>query len=161
VNPADPFERETRCLGHLKSEEEYLRRVIREFATLGVDAAASQERLNTIKDFRQSVAALLEERGYDANVAVPHFRECLRSLGEERTYGLYIVLSQTAHATHSATWLYRSGGLGAQRLDGEFVKADAWTPPLNICRFAFKTSALILLGQLGADVAKLVSVIGQ
>jgi hypothetical protein len=144
VNAADPFERETRWLAHLKTEEEHLSREIRLLGALEIasqerlateaskwQAVTFQEHLNSIKDFRQGVASELEARGYDANVAVPHFRECLRSLGEERTYGLYMHLSQIAHATHAGTRLYRRG-LGTKRISGEFVDAEDWNLPLDI-----------------------------
>ena len=164
VNATDPFERETCWLAHLKTEEEHLSRQVRLLATLEIPskerlAIASQEQLSSIKDFRQGVASMLEARGYRANVAVPHFRECLRTLGEERTYGLYMHLSQIAHATHAGTRLYRRN-LGTKRRSGEFVEADDWDTPLGICRFAFKCPSLIFLRQHGADVEKLVDAIG-
>jgi hypothetical protein len=127
VQPADPFEREARWIGHFKSEEKYLRGLIRERAALGVDATSTEERLQSVTRFRQDVASLLKARGYNKiDIEVPNFRECLRSIGEERAYLLYMTFSQIAHATHSATWLYRSGGLGIAKTDGEFVKADDW-----------------------------------
>jgi hypothetical protein len=160
VQPADPFEREARWIGHFKSEEKYLRGLIRERAALGVDATSTEERLQSVTRFRQDVASLLKARGYNKiDIEVPNFRECLRSIGEERAYLLYMTFSQIAHATHSATWLYRSGGLGIAKTDGEFVKADDWNTPLNICLFAFRTPSLIVLRQLGADVAQLSALI--
>lgn len=160
VHPRDPFERETRWLAHLRTEEKHLRGLIREGTALGFDVTATQKQLHSITDVRQGVGSLLEARGFDTNVEVPHFRECLRSIGEERTYFVYMTFSQTTHATHSATWLYRSGGLGTKKILGEVVKAGDWDLPLAICRFAFKCPALILLKQLGADVSNLLAVVG-
>jgi hypothetical protein len=163
ANAADPFERETRWLAHLKTEEEHLSRVIRVLGALGASTEIidrQEQRLKSINDFRQGVASQLEARGYDTNVAVPHFRECLRSLGEERTYVLFMQLSQIAHATHASTWFYRSGGVGTKAIGGEFVDADDWNLPLNICLFVFKIPSLLLLRQLGADVEKLATLIG-
>jgi hypothetical protein len=156
--PADPFERETHWLAHLKSEESYLEREIKEWNALGLDAQAQQHDLNSFKEFQDGVGALLKTRGYNTDMVVPNFRDCLRLLGEERTYGLYTLLCQTAHSTHYGTRHYRSG-LGTKQVIGEFVKPSDWGLPLGLCRFAFKTPAITILKQLGADVGKLVELI--
>jgi hypothetical protein len=160
VDAADPFERERRWLAHYTTEEDYLRRQIRELESLNADTSASKNRLDTLTTFREEVASALAARGYGPPAAVPNFRELLRSIGEERTYGLYMMLSQTAHASHSSTWLYRSGGVGTEKKDGEFVSPDQWNVPLALCRFAFKKPAVIVLSRLGADTARLMNVIG-
>jgi hypothetical protein len=116
-----------------------------------------QKQLSSIKSFREAVASLLEARGYSANIAVPHLRDCLRSLGEERLYFAYMKFSQIAHATHPGTGLYRSG-LGTKKIQGEFVNADDWNFPVDICVFAFKIPGLRILRQLGADVARLAEI---
>jgi len=135
VQPGDPFDREPRWLAHLAGEEEYLRRQLRDLGLLGADGSELQGRLTTLTAFRRDAGSLIAERGYATDSAIPNFRECLRLLGEERMYLLYSLLSQTAHATHSVTWRYRSGGLGTQKVEGEFIEADQWDLPLNICRF--------------------------
>jgi hypothetical protein len=78
VNVADPFERETRWLAHLKTEEEYLRRIIRELVLIGADPTLNQNRLSSIQNFRQAVSTALEERGYDTTLSMPNFREVVR-----------------------------------------------------------------------------------
>ena len=81
MDPADLFERESRWLAHLKTEEDTLSRAIRLGTSHGIDTADWQKQLSSIKSFREAVASLLEARGYSANIAVPHLRDCLRSLG--------------------------------------------------------------------------------
>jgi hypothetical protein len=130
VYPKDPFEREARWAAHLTTEEKYLRGLIREHSALKLDVTATQKQLHSLTDFRERITSLLQAHGY-SNVEVPHFRECLRSIGEERVYFLYMKLSQVAHATHSATWLYRSGGLGTAKVIGEVVTADVGSKPLK------------------------------
>jgi hypothetical protein len=157
MDPADLFERESRWLAHLKTEEDTLSRAIRLGTSHGIDMADWQKQLSSIKSFREAVASLLEARGYSANIAVPHLRDCLRSLGEERLYFAYMKFSQIAHATHPGTGLYRSG-LGTKKIQGEFVNADDWNFPVDICVFAFKIPGLRILRQLGADVARLAEI---
>jgi hypothetical protein len=159
VDAADPFEREKRWLAHLEGEEDYLRRKIRELEAFDMDSSSSRKWLDSLEQFRRSVTSLLMARGYTTDAAVPNFRDCLRSLGEERTYGLYMKLSQMTHATHSSTWLYRSGGVGTAKVEGEFVSAEEWDLSLAICRFAFKTPARIVLCRLGADATGLIQLV--
>lgn len=46
------------------------------------------------------------------------------------------------------------GGLGTERLDGEFIKAEDWNTPLAVCRFAFKTPGPLVLKQLGTSLSQ-------
>jgi hypothetical protein len=160
INADDPFERETRWLAHYRLEESYLSLAIRERESLGADASDSHARLQSLKEFSGEVAKLLAARGYVTDSKIPKLPQLLRSLGEERTYILYRLMSQTAHATHASTWLYRSGGVGTQKIEGEFVSPDAWNLPLDICRFVFRTPAIIVLTRLGADTAELLKAVG-
>jgi Family of unknown function (DUF5677) len=160
VQPRDPFEREGRWLAHLKDEEDYLHRQIKQVEPLGTETSPWKHRLSVVTQFREEISALLSARGYKAPFQVPNFRDMLRSLGAERTYLLYSTFSQTSHGTHSSTWLYRSHGLGTQKIEGEFVPPDRWNLPLNVCRFVFRTPATIVLTQLGGDATELRKVIG-
>jgi hypothetical protein len=67
--PADPFERETHWLAHLKSEKSYLEREIKEWNTLSLDAHAQQHNLNSFKEFQEGVSALLKKRGYNTETS--------------------------------------------------------------------------------------------
>jgi len=49
-------------------------------------------------------------------------------------------------------------GLGTKKIQGEFVNADDWNFPVDICVFAFKIPGLRILRQLGADVARLAEI---
>jgi hypothetical protein len=161
VNTEDPFDREKRWVAHLASEEDYLRREIREREALGVDVAASSAWCQQISKFRQGVSSLLAGRGYSTDAHLPNFRECLRSLDEERIYGFYSMLCQTSHATHASTWLYRSGGVGTKRIDREFISAEQWDVPLALCRFVFKVPAMTVLTRLGGDATRLAALVGS
>jgi hypothetical protein len=151
IEPTDPFNREVRYLAHLEDEEKYFHRQIKLGQELGSDVSKDQEWVAGIEKFRRSVASLLAARGFTTKTPVPSFLDCLRSLGEERIYRIYAMLSQTAHGTHAGTWLHRSGGLGTAAIDGEFVSGDDWNIPLAICRFAFITPASIILSRLGME----------
>ena len=155
VEPSDCFEREARWVAHLKGEEEYLTRQINLLASFGCDTTPWTNRQLSLNKFREEVSQLLLKRGYTPLAKVPNFRDMLRSLGTERTYLLYSAFSQTAHGTHSSTWLYRSGGVGTQKTEGEFVSHDKWDLPVNICRFIFQTPATTMLRALGGDVTGL------
>lgn len=158
VNAADPYEREARWVAHLRGEHEYLSRQAKEIELKGKAASANQKRIDAFKAMGDGVASLLAERGYSKVSAVPNFRELLRTLSEERTYMLYMALSQTTHASHASTWLYRSGGLGTKKIRGEFVSAEDWSLPLDLCRFVFRKPGVLILSQLGADAKPLLEV---
>lgn len=51
--------------------------------------------------------------------------------------------------------MYRKGGVGDQKISGEFVTDDDWDLLLNICRFAFWKPGVLVLSRLGADVSEL------
>src|SRR5262249_57040483 len=80
-------------------------------------------------------------RGYAVDVAVPRFRECLRSLGEERTYVLYIVLSQAAHA--NCDYLFDPQGGTAARMNLDLPDSSITDSALllNSWKSALSTSA--------------------
>jgi hypothetical protein len=74
----------------------------------------------------------------------------LSYIGGKDLYVHYIETSQFAHAEHTATWLYRSKGLGIHSVHGEFVKPHHWWLPLRLTWLSFTRPAHVLLTRLGA-----------
>jgi hypothetical protein len=144
VDADDPFDREARWLAHLSSEERYLSRSANELSEAEQNATVSPqvrevrlaraEQLRkweaSVRDFRLEVAEMLPPDVVRLK-GIPTFKDMLASLGGQKLYSLYVYLSQTAHAEHNATWLYRTGGLGTKKRIGEFVSPSDWGGPLR------------------------------
>jgi hypothetical protein len=71
------------------------------------------------------------------------------SLGGEALYSFYILLSQSSHAEHQATWLYREGGLGYGKRVGDFIKPTDWWLPLHVCFLSISRPGQVILSRLG------------
>jgi Family of unknown function (DUF5677) len=113
VNADDQFDREARWLVHLASEERYLARVAARLEKLGYDVTDLRQRETDIRNFRLAVDKKLPQHIARLK-GTPSFEEMLAALGAQELYSFYLLLSQSAHAEHQATWLYRTGGLGTK-----------------------------------------------
>jgi hypothetical protein len=150
IDADNPFDREARWLVHLASEERYLARVANELGKLKRDVTTFRQQERTIRDFRLVVEERLP-RHIARLKGSPSFKEMVTSLGGESLYSLYILLSQSSHAEHQATWLYRSGGLGTAARIGEFVKPADWWLPLRISFLSISHPGQVLLARLGGN----------
>lgn len=86
---------------------------------------------------------------------MPPIPEMLKEIGERKTYAIYALLCQTAHAGHYSTWIFRAGGVDKDKVRGEFITNARWNVPLAIARFAFKGPGLLTLERLGLDTSGL------
>jgi hypothetical protein len=156
VDADDPFDREARWLVHLASEERYCARVADRLAKLGNDVTDLRDRETKIRDFRLSVETKLPRHTARLK-ATPDFEKMLTALGGERLYSFYILLSQSAHAEHQATWSYRRGGLGTKKLIGEFIQPADWFFPLRVAFLSFSHACRVFLGRLGGKPEEFLS----
>lgn len=115
--PDDVWEREGRWLVHMESEAS-----IRKRLTFLGDAAA-------VQSFSSAVREKLPPGTIVPN-HVPKFDALLRSIGAPEKYSVYAYLSQTAHATHHGSGMFRKH-LGTNKEYGEFVTANDWWLPLS------------------------------
>ncbi|WP_316162855.1 hypothetical protein [Bradyrhizobium sp. SZCCHNRI20481] len=157
--PADPYDREARWTTHLSGEVDFLDKQIREGTDLGIDMTRARERRDVLDQFGNDVAQLLRQKGYATKGRSP-IPQMLIDIGERRTYGLYSQLCETAHGGHSATWIFRSGGVGSKKVRGEFITDSKWDLPLAIARFVFKCPVLLLYERFGLDSDNLRRLIG-
>ena len=137
--PSDPFERESRWLVHLRTEENAHIKWARLVEQLGGDAESSIRLSDQFRSFREGVSAKLPP-GTPTLDKVPDLRAMLRSLGEERKYLYYMRLSQFTHGSHLATGLYRKH-LGTMKELGEFVGPDDWRWVFVAAWFSFSAAA--------------------
>ena len=163
VDADDPFDPEARWLVHLASEERYLWRSANELSERAQNVTvphhlkevwltrADQLRKNeaSVRDFRVKVAEMLP-RHIVRLKGMPNFKDMLASVGG-KLYSLYVGLSQSAHAEHHATWLYRTGGLGIEKRTGEFVKPSDWGLPLRTCFLNFTHPCRVFFARLGGN----------
>jgi len=149
IDTDDPFDREARYLAHLESEEKYLEWEARRISKVGISTESTKAREENIKDFRLKMTAMLPP--HTRVTGLPTLDQMLTSIGGEKLYAFYNKLSQYTHASHAATWLYRSGGLGTERKHGEFISADQWFLPLRICMLALGQPGRICIHRLGGD----------
>ena len=149
IDAEDPFDREGRYLAHLVSEEKYLQWEAKRFATVGISTEATKAREEGIKDFRLKMTALLPR--YIKVSGLPNLDQMLTAIGGDKLYAFYNKMSQYTHAGHAATWLYRSGGLGTARQDGEFIEPNQWLIPLRVCLLAIGQPGRIYIHRLGGD----------
>lgn len=152
--PEDPLERECRYLAHLAGEVTYLEKEAREAKAMGIDPTPSEERRDRLRDFSEGVSKLLVARGYSPK-GMPPIPDMLKEIGERKTYAVYALLCQTAHGGHFSTWIFRAGGVGTEKVRGEFITDKKWDVPLAIARFAFKGPGLLTLERLGLETSGL------
>jgi hypothetical protein len=147
INDKDDFVCEARYLAYLAEEEELLERWEQEVSKRGGDASAPRKKREEIKSFRLKVTNALP----NGTVAVKSasMRKMLASIGGDNLYMLYRELSQYAHGTHSATWMFRGRGLGTERRYGDFVKVSDWYTPLLFVLLAFGHPARLVLARIG------------
>jgi hypothetical protein len=164
VDADDPFDREARWLAHLSSQERYLSRSANELSEAEQNATVSPqvrevrlaraEQLRkweaSVRDFRLKIAEMLPPDVVRLK-GIPTFKDMLASLGGQKLYSLYVYLSQTAHAEHNATWLYRTGGLGTKKRIGEFVSPSDWGGPLRTSFLNFAHPCRIFFARLGGN----------
>jgi hypothetical protein len=153
VDADDPFEREARYLAHLASEENDLNRVAGRLRDPQI-VTRLREREKVIRDFRLAISNKLPPR-IRKPAKVPKFDRMLASLGGENIYSLYILLSQSVHGGHAATWLYRKRGLGTERLIGEFIRPTEWQIPFRVTFFSLSRPGYIFLSRCGGDPDRL------
>jgi hypothetical protein len=148
VNDGDPFRREARWLMHIDGEISADRRWSDRMKQAGVDNGKGLARATAIKDFRETIATALEERGVQVNSKMPHFDHILSDIGGENLYSYYIMASQYTHGGHGATWLYRTRGLGTQKQIGEYICVDDWVLPLKMCWLALSRPGEIVASRI-------------
>jgi hypothetical protein len=149
IDAEDPFDREARYLAHLASEEKYLQWEAKRFATVGISPEPTKAREESIRDFRLKMTALLPPR--TTVVGLPNLDQMLTTIGGDKLYAFYNKMSQYTHASHAATWLYRGGGLGTERKQGEFIESNQWFIPLRVCLLALGQPGRIFIRRLGGD----------
>lgn len=132
LDPEDPFKREVRWLTHLRTEEDFHRKIANEIGQ------SASNRADLIGSFRTSVERKLPPK-YQLLKQLPNFREMLISIGEERKYSLYIILSQYIHSTHAATGLYRQN-LGNSIIISDETSPTHWNIPLSACYFGLASA---------------------
>jgi hypothetical protein len=156
VNADDPFDREARWLAHLASEERYCKRIVEKLANTNVDVSHMLAHETQLSRFRLDVEALLP-RETKRLLRMPTFDQLLEDLGGDRLYAFYILLSQSTHAEHAGTWLYRSGGVGTYKEIGEFIDARQWAIPLRVCFLSFSHPARLFLQRVGGDPERFIT----
>ena len=109
-----------------------------------------------IRDFRLAVDGKLPRHTARLQGS-PSFKEMVAVLGGEKLYSLYILLSQSSHAEHHATWLYRADGVGNKKRIGEFVKPADWWLPLQISFLSISRPGQVLLARLGGKPEQFLS----
>jgi hypothetical protein len=97
---------------------------------MGTDAGLTRKLAESIASFSQAVQVILPPRTPVLN-GNPSVDKMLESAGVDYLYATYIYLSQFTHAEHAATWLYRSRGLGVEKVIGDLTKPADWHVPLH------------------------------
>jgi hypothetical protein len=161
LSPEDPFDREARWATHLLGEITYLEKEIQEGEVMGIDTSSTQQRRDGLLEFCDAVSRLLVQRGHPPKRGLPPIPDMLKEIGERKTYPIYSLLCQTAHGGHYSTWIFRSGGVGTNKIRGDFVTDQKWGIPLAIARFAFKGPAMIVLKRLGIGASGLQKLVGS
>jgi len=150
IDADDPYECEGRWLAHLKTEARFHNRIAARYEEIGKDASSTRKMAQTLASFSQAV----EER-LPPGIQVPKgshsVDKMLESTGADHMYATYIHLSQFAHAEHAATWLYRTRGLGNEKLHGDFTKPAHWHLPLSVTWFSLTHIGRLLLKRLGGN----------
>jgi hypothetical protein len=143
---------------HLASEERYLSRLANELSETEQNVTVSHQLRKvrfglaeqfrkeeaSVRDFRLKILEMLP-RHIGRLKGMPTFKDMLASVGGHELYSFYVSLSQSAHAEHHATWLYRTGGLGTAKRIGEFVKPEDWYLPLRTSFLSFTHPCRIFL----------------
>lgn len=150
IDADDPYECEGRWLAHLKTEARFHNRIAARYERIGKDARSNHKMAETLASFSQAVEERLPP-GIKVPKGIPSLDKMLESTGVEHLYATYIYLSQFAHAEHAATWLYRTGGLGDDKLHGDFTKPAFWQLPLNVAWFSLACIGRLLLKRLGGN----------
>jgi hypothetical protein len=156
VNADDPFDRESRWLVHLASEERYYKRLAEKFASTKVNVTSMRTHETQIREFRLKVEALLPQQTKRLS-RMPSFDQLLEDVGVGHLYPFYVQLSQSAHGEHAGTWLYRSSGVGTEKVFGEFIDHTQWGVPLLVCFLSFNQPARLFLDRLGGDSQRFLS----
>jgi hypothetical protein len=136
VDDAGPMRREARWIAHLDGEISAIRRSSERLEKFGLDVEAARERAQKLTKFRNDVARAVERHGVQLLKQLPNFEQMLSSIDGSHLYSVYIQASQYTHGGHSATWLYRSEGVGTHKQIGEDIRAEQWILPLRMCWLA-------------------------
>lgn len=150
LQPLDPFDRDARYLAHLRTEESFRERRLRDATTTPPPATAAA--LASIRSFRTAVEAALPPHIKRIPQA-PRFDRMLAAVGIPEFYDLYAFLSQTAHGTHIATHLFRKH-LGSAKVIGEFITPSAWSTPFRTGISALLHAGSQFLTVKGGSVAR-------
>lgn len=145
--PPDVFECEARYTSHLRTEIDYLGRSIKQNEKLGFSTDTLKKQLEPLKIFNNDLTELLKDKGYIIP-KLPNIREILKSFGEERKYGQYMLLCQYTHLSHYAGKMYRKN-LGVYKELSEEVQLDDWKLVFAVCWpvFEFATEFYIFRAQ--------------
>lgn len=104
---------------------------------------AARDRRVILEEVRDVVARKLQDRGVPLLKQIPKFEQMLSSMAGDHLYSTYIEASQYTHGGHAATWLYRTGGVGAYKVIGETIAAGQWILPLRMCWLALRTGDIV------------------
>jgi hypothetical protein len=127
LEPTEVHEREARWLARLDEDERYGRAIAALVEAAGGDPARLLQIPNTIRDFRDAVAAQ-----FPGGIAVPKGVPGALStmVNDEGALFNYRLGSQYVHGTHVGGGLFRRH-LGSRKKLGEHVSTKAWTGPLD------------------------------
>jgi hypothetical protein len=148
MDPEDVFAREVRWLAHIKTEEDYWKRIGNLIDKLGGNNDNYRDKEGLIRQFREDVTKVLPS-GYKLET-MPNMREMVRSLNREELYLAYILFSQFEHGTHFSTNIYRRN-LGIYKQIGEYITPRSWIDPFKLCWFSLHTPASVFIRRIGGD----------
>ncbi|HMD90005.1 MAG TPA: DUF5677 domain-containing protein [Anaerolineaceae bacterium] len=147
--PNDPFEREARWIAHLKNEEENRENMAKFWQEIG-KAQGEDITLQDVRKFREGISNLLLEKGYHPLEKMPSLRRMMKDIHEEEKYIVYMILCQSTHGTHIATWKYRRN-LGCSEIAGEFITPKDWVLGIRIILYSLIISGKRFLEVMGED----------
>ena len=143
LHPDNIFECESRFLARLKKYEDWISDQIKFFNLQKWNSDAFINQKEQINHFIIALEKLLLEKGQRLT-QVPNFRAMLKTIGEERKYLYYKLLSGFIHGGYYATTVYRKN-LGWCKEFGEFIDVNDWKLIYSVTWPVFEISSELFI----------------
>jgi Family of unknown function (DUF5677) len=106
---------------------------------------------NDIKLLKSYQKQIKQELKVDHNnKSISDFKQRLKNIHQEKFYPAYCRLSQSVHANHAATWIYKRD-LGEGNGFGEIIEPRDWHTPLYICCYTLAVAGKKFLETFGKN----------
>lgn len=141
-----------RGVNHLKLIEHEIQEIeqnyIKSLKGLQVSFQEFDNEVRLLRDYQNQIKQELKVD--HNNKSISDFKQRLKDIHQEKVYPAYCRLSQSVHASHAATWIYKRD-LGEGNGFGEIIEPRDWYTPLYICYYTLAVAGKKFLETFGKN----------